>query len=381
MPNVTQEHLVKQIHDSGARMVVAVTGGGSGAISALLSVGGASRSVLAAAVPYAEAALVEWLGAKPEEFCSSRTARAMAMAAFGKAQAYDPGGRSLGVACSASLASDRPKRGAHRAHLAYQTATTTATLSIELKKGLRSRADEEAIVGGLLLNLIAGASGVSDRLDVPLAASEAVTTASIAAPPELQDLLAGRKQAVTLRGGQVRSEIQESPAAVFPGAFNPLHSGHERMAETASRLLHCGVDYEISIANVDKPPLDFIEIHERLRQFRPDQSVWLTRAPLFMQKAELFPGATFVVGADTIARIGQARYYDDSPERAEAAISQIAAHGCRFLVFGRQDQKRFLTLQDLAIPRSLAEICQQVPEVTFREDISSTELRHRERSP
>ena len=56
-------------------------------------------------------ALVEWLGGKPDEYCSSWTARAMAMQAYLKAKCYDSVADTCGVACTASLASDRPKRG------------------------------------------------------------------------------------------------------------------------------------------------------------------------------------------------------------------------------------------------------------------------------
>ena len=67
---------------------MAVTGGGSRAISELLEVPGASRTVLEAVVPYAAPALIAWLGAKPEHFCEPRTARAMAMVGFQRAGAY-----------------------------------------------------------------------------------------------------------------------------------------------------------------------------------------------------------------------------------------------------------------------------------------------------
>ena len=147
------------------------------------------------------------------------------------------------------------------------------------------------------------------------------------------------------------------------------------MAEVAGKLLGVQLAYEISIANVDKPPLDFIEIDSRLTQFAASDAVWLTRAPLFVEKAELFPNTTFVVGCDTIERIGQLRYYEGRASAREAAIEQIAAHGCRFLVFGRETAGKFQTLGDLEIPSSLAALCQEVPESVFRQDISSTELR------
>ncbi|MEX2114783.1 MAG: hypothetical protein WD845_16440 [Pirellulales bacterium] len=375
MHEVAQEKLVHAIHDAGLRLVIAVTGGGSGAISALLGVAGASRSILAATVPYAEGALVEWLGAKPEEFCSSRTARAMAMAAYEKARRFDPQGHCCGIGCTASLVSDRPKRGPHRAHLAYQTASTTATLSIDLEKGRRTRPEEESLVSTLVLNLIAEAAGLADRLVVPLLAEELPQTACIVAPSDRQDLLAGRIR--TLACGAAHAE--HPPRAVFPGAFNPLHQGHTRMVQVARQILGAEVAYELSIVNVDKPPLDFLEIDARLRQFADDDAVWLSRAPRFMQKAGLFPGATFVVGCDTIERIGQVRYYGGQTAALEAAIAEIAERGCRFLVFGRQVAGRFQTAADLQIPQSLAALCQQVPESAFRQDISSTELRRRQR--
>ena len=50
------------------------------AIAALLAIPGASRFLLEARVPYGTAALDEFLGARPEQYCSDRTARAMAMA-------------------------------------------------------------------------------------------------------------------------------------------------------------------------------------------------------------------------------------------------------------------------------------------------------------
>ena len=59
----------------------------------------------------------------------------------------------------------------------------------------------------------------------------------------------------------------------------------------------------------------------------------------------------------------------------EAAIAEIAARGCRFLVFGRQVSGCFCTLADLSLPAELVALCDPVPENEFRSDISSTELR------
>lgn len=375
MANVSQTQLAQEVHGRGTQFVVAATGGGSGAITALLTTPGASRSMLAAAVPYASQALVEFLGATPEEFCSSATARAMAMSAYLKACRYAPEARCCGAACTASLASDRPKRGPHRVHLAYQSADTTAVVSLELVKGKRDRAGEEAVAAALLLNLVAEACGAVSRLEVPLLLGEAPCAAQVAAPADWQDLLAGRVRAVLARGDAQGT----SPRVVFPGAFHPLHGGHQQMAACARQILGADVAFEISIENVDKLPLDFMEMAARVGQFEPSQGVWLTRAPHFSEKANLFPGATFVVGADTIARIGQPRYYGGQQAAASAAIDEIAARGCRFLVFARKVDGVVRTLADLQLPPALVRLCQEVPEEVFRQDISSTQLRAAQR--
>ena len=152
------------------------------------------------------------------------------------------------------------------------------------------------------------------------------------------------------------------------------------MARIAGEMLGGAVAFEISIDNVDKPPLDFIEIDHRLRKFTDEEAVWLTRAPTFAKKAELFPGVTFVVGADTIERVGQQRYYGH-PAAMQHAIRSLADSGARFLVFGRAIDGAFRTLDDLALGEPLAALCTGVPAEKFREDISSTELRRSGRSP
>jgi hypothetical protein len=117
----------ERLHASPWQGVLYVTGGGTALLSELLTTPGASATVLEARVPYAAAAMAELLGRVPEQACSDATARALAMAAFQRAPARDrrwaAGIRPFGLACTASLATNRSKRGAHRAHVALQTET------------------------------------------------------------------------------------------------------------------------------------------------------------------------------------------------------------------------------------------------------------------
>ncbi len=370
MTLTTQTLLVQEVHAAGTPLVLAVTGGGSGAISALLQQPGASRTVLEAVVPYSSAALADFLGGPPEQYCSERTARLIAMAAYGRARFLAPAAEVAGVGATASLTSDRPKRGPHRVYVAWQSARTTATSHLNLEKGARSRTEEEQIVAAMVLNAVAAATGAHGRLEIPLQPGEEVHEAIVQGATDEQALLAGTSSLVA-RGS---ASLDRLPHAVFSGAFHPLHVGHRRMADIAARILGCPVAFEISIENVDKPPLDFLEMQTRVRQFDADDAIWLSIAPTFVKKAALFPGSTFVVGADTVERIGQERYYG-SLQAMEAAFVEIAARGCRFLVFGRAAGDSFQSLEDIHLPRSLAALCQGVPAANFREDISSTAIR------
>jgi nicotinamide mononucleotide (NMN) deamidase PncC len=141
---------VRKIHDAPQQGVFYVTGGGSLFLSDLLTVPGASNTVLEAQIPYSSEALADVVGSSDIGACSDETARRMAVGAYlrastlsatsGKADA-----EAFGFAITASLASVTNKRGIHRAHIAMQTRTTTQTWFAELRKGARTRDSEERV--------------------------------------------------------------------------------------------------------------------------------------------------------------------------------------------------------------------------------------------
>ncbi|MCA9240086.1 MAG: hypothetical protein KDA37_07805, partial [Planctomycetales bacterium] len=106
---MASESALKQLHASGNQFVLAITGGGSRAISDLLAVPGASRTLLSAYVPYAALALQDFVHEWHEPLaCQEETARRMAVEAFEIAsELAEPETPVHGVACTASLASDR----------------------------------------------------------------------------------------------------------------------------------------------------------------------------------------------------------------------------------------------------------------------------------
>jgi nicotinamide mononucleotide (NMN) deamidase PncC len=366
-----QVRLVEHIHASGRQLVVAVTGGGSGAISALLQVPGASASVLEAVVPYAATAMQQWIGGGIEKYCSERTARAMAMQAFECARELSDGNLStlVGIGATASLASSRPKRGSHRIHVAWQTAAATTVATAVLAKAEGARAAEEEVSARLILQAVAEACDISEPpVNEPIISQ--FDKRSQIAEAGWSELLFGESRAARIR--PLPDETQ--PLLLFPGAFNPPHWGHDRMAAIAAARNGRPVTYELSVVNVDKPPLDYIEIADRLVGLA-DQPVLLTRAATFVEKAALVPGAVFIVGVDTLERIADTRYYGGDAAKRDAAIRSIAKHGCRFLVFCRAMGRGFTTASAVDIPLALQKLCEEVPESEFRADVSSTELR------
>ncbi len=369
MTTPSQHDLIERIHASGHGCVVSLTGGGSRAISDLLSVPGASATMLEAIVPYAAEALADWLGGKFDQASSEPTARAMAMASFERARKLSVADPTtlLGIGATSSLATTRPKRGLHRVHIAWQSAVSTVSYSCELVKEKRTRAEEETVVAELVIHAFAEGCGVASGPPREPSDEEPVTRREKRAPKEWTELLLGQRQSVAYR-------VDGPPQVIFSGAFNPFHAGHHRMAEIVTARCGAPVTMELSIANVDKPTLDFLEIDERLAGLG-DRPVLVTRAATFVEKAALAPGAVFVVGADTIARIADEKYYDGNCEKRDSAIAGIAVHGCRFLVFGRVVAGRFTLPSDLNLPSQLRDLCEEVRESEFRHDICSTELR------
>ncbi len=410
------------LHGSPWQGVVYVTGGGSLLIAELLTAPGASATVLEVRVPYAAAALAELLGRAPEQACSGATARAMAMAAFqraralsggsglpaassGRAGASRPGGRShmgddrshmgddrshmggdrshrgddrshrgdgrshmnrshgpvFGFACTASLATNRAKRGRHRAHVAVQTERATHTAEADFDA---DRETEERLLLELSWQALGDALGVSLSASAPPA-----QTSETVAEAAWRSLILGETVAHASHAHDRR--------LLMPGAFNPLHHAHRRMLTIAEQKTGMAGAYELCVANVDKPLLDYCEIARRLGQF--DRPVWLTRLPTFLEKARHFAGPQsagphFVVGVDTLVRVVDPRYYG-SEEARDAALAELAALGVRFVVFGRTVGDRFISLSDLPLPGTFHHLCIEVPEAEFAEPVSSTALR------
>lgn len=290
-----------------------ITGGAAQALAWLLATPGASRVVVEAAVPYSREATANLLlrtrrggGASSSSSTptpsvdtvtavTAETAMRLAEAAYRRAAQLTPLGRPcVGLGATSALASEPPKRGAHRAHVAAHIGGTGRTIvaTLELAKGARTRWEEDAVAGKLLLRVlaralseaaagggeVASAAGAAEAGDLDLGLllqqqqnntnSDILTERALSPlhpssepPPQSQlppraalaALLAGHARCVEFspdgrvcavdgpRGGGASVSGAAPPVVYLSGSFNPLHAGHEGLLLAAQQAVAAAI--------------------------------------------------------------------------------------------------------------------------------------------
>ena len=422
---------VEAVHASPLRAVLNVTGGGAQSMGWVMAVPGASKTLIEAYVPYARESMIDCLGAEPAQYVSASTARDMAVAAYRRGARLGGGDRHLvGVGCTCALASSPPKKGPHRCHVATFGALGFAEYTLTMEKGRRDRWEEDGLASMLVVQALADAAaeseatGDTDNIIIgniknknnKAASPVDVVGKHVVSPGDVMErtsrplgdpleyLASGASDVVEYTRGActaVGVAPQPNNCVVLPGSFNPIHDGHRGMLRAALALRPRGsvAVYELAVTNADKGTLPLDEVARRATQFATEEldigktendddddavvhhpRLWLTRAPLYSQKAELMPGATFVLGHDTAVRLLNPAYYGGKAGMANA-LNAIRSLGCSFIVAGRLSSEgdgegssaRFLTLNDVEVPEGFETMFEALGD--WRRDVSSTELR------
>ena len=361
--------IIKKVHSSPYRFVLVSSGGGTNAISEILKVPGASTSVLEAYVPYAKESLDYYLLKQPDHYCSLDTTLSMAAKAYSAAKKIDPDTNPkylLGIAVTASLATNYSKKGEHKFFIAIQTYKYSSSFSYSFIKGELTREEEEQVVTDHIINAIAQSCEVQSKI---ISENSSLAVKTVEAQKNWVKLVDNKIDFV--------SSSNRIPELIFPGSFNPFHSGHQSMSELAEKKTGLGLAYEICIQNADKPPLSYHEIEKTLNQFNHGHEWVLTKAGKFTDKAELFPNSVFIIGADTLTRMLDEKFYLNRQDMLNQ-LDLFNSHNINFLVFGRKIKNSFISLESVSIPEHIAKRFSGFGEEIFRDDISSTLIRKEE---
>ena len=345
---------IQAIHTGPFKLVYVSSGGGSTAISDFLKVPGASNTILESYIPYSRESMDEYLGIRPSHYCGLQTTINMAMIAFQRAQKLAPDTKRehlLGAAVTATLSTTYEKLGSHRFFVCIHGSEATHVISCYLTKGKRTRDLEEKLVSECLEALIGIACGVSKEIPE---LSQNIEYEVIRAQEDWKHLIDSEIQFI--------KSNDEAPQLIFPGTFNPIHCGHISISNQI-----------LSNTNVEKIWM-IISPHKTIQQFSEDFQWVLTNAPTFEEKIKLFPKSTFVVGTDTLMRIFDEKYYKDSLSMNKA-MECFNENDAKFIVFGREIDKTFRSLEDLVIPKSMLHRFKGVSETDFRMDIRSRDIK------
>ena len=299
---------VEVIHESCPGAVIFSTGGGSKALNWLLSVPGASQSIIDIEVPYSEKTVIELLGNVPTSFVSGDTSIQLAEAAYSKASRLHQGVPVVGIGSTSSISTNRVKKGVHHCFVSVRSDKGIVTYSIQFIKGIRDRDAEDEVCSKLLLRALSDYCRVNFDIKIDIYTREEIEIIFSPLDDEVIGVIDGSIPAITIsKDGEILRGIPDS-VGVLAGSFNPLHKGHKDLLRTASKLLGGDVCYEISCTNVDKPPMGRYEIRKRMKQFVGNGRLVLSNTPVFYKKAQLFPGRTFIMGWDTAKRLMNPRY-------------------------------------------------------------------------
>lgn len=366
------DQLITAIHSQSRPTVITFAGAGSQALWWLHGIAGSSRTIVEAIDCYSPASMQSHIDYMPARFVSQQTAIDMAKSAYIRAIDLGYTNQPVGLSCTATIATDRLKKGEHGCWVALCDGQFVHSYGVILHKGLRDRVGEEALISEVMIRVLARHVDVAAHIDLALADDEQLDQHHDIYDDTLSQLLVGQHSIVEYTQSTYQARTI-SNATILSGSFNPLHDGHRALLHTAISVTGKPGSFELSVINVDKPTIPYHVVRQRAIQFNTP-SLLLSRAPRFIDKAQLMPGSTFVLGYDTAIRLLDRKYYVNG--NIDDMFRQIANTGCTFLVAGRRMEGQPFQLFDVeSVPTRWRHLFETLDEATFRYDISSSQIR------
>jgi nicotinic acid mononucleotide adenylyltransferase len=383
-PVVGPFEALRDLGDKAPRLYVISTGAGAGIQDRIWSVPGISNFFVGASMPYDTEATDELLGFKPTKYVSIDTAIDLAHAAY--MRAWKPGRDAIGFGMTCSVASTKEHRGDHSIIAALFDEIGCWVIYGNIPKGAGSG---QRISDGNLANDLAIAvmdQYVNVGLDTSVSPNglevdgctfsvvrvDTLSRVRIMAHPFF------RANGTRASFEEMTDELEPTKTIFFPGAFNPPHKAHHEAARAAQEVLlkREGLRRLVFSTTIDpkhKSALIDAEMLQRAKQMKGFDYLLTEGDPLFIIKARRFPGAHFIMGADTMERLLDPKW----GQEIKSMLDEFKWLQTHFLVPGRVINGKYTTCKDVLETqlRSSIEYWSLFTDVQFRMDLSSTELR------
>lgn len=320
----------------GVNIHVVATGAGAGLQKMLWEIPGSSAYLSGCSFPYDGAEQEELLGFMPEHFCSEEAAVDLASAAYMKAYKFG-GKKAVGLALTASVASEKIHKGDHRAFACIVTDDMVRTAHLTFKKdvGIRQRRFDGEDCDDLGFYLLIDSLGVAE---------------SAFSHPDYfhyQDASALALERFMLRPyfsalGQ-RGTNFDGRFAIMPGAFNPPHEGHLGAAKASLEEYNYPAVFETTAEPPHKGALTVQELLQRAKMLHGYDRIFTRKLPYYLDKARAYPGKPLILGADAMVRMMDPKWGLDPVDMFKEFINL----NTKLFVASREIDGKLVTCEDI----------------------------------
>jgi len=318
--NEEQIEKIKLINKSPGKIYLTTAGGGQSFFHHFMSISGSSNTIAGGNIPYSKEHLIDFCKQSINKFCCSDTALLLAVQSYKLGLLADNDILGIGITSSLSYDNERPNRE-HYSYIAIHSYDYSLTCNIKFFQNT-TRAEQEFAISEILLDLLYKL--FLKYIPINITHSNAIVELDCIKRSDFMEL--------------TDIPLTESRIVLFPGSFNPYHTGHAEMVKLAEEKTNLTVIHEITTHNADKGMLNYFEIKKRINSIHdlnPNAVVVISNESTIVGKIHTIknPDRYFyvIVGSDTWTRIANPIYGYDRQQLLDFFIN----NNTRFIVFNR----------------------------------------------